>query len=131
MTDEQFIYNIISGNFDENINHLKNLRALNVKTCNGLDYLENVMSTEISLLGFAKNYVLGNKELIKHFSDCFDFGEGESVLTHLDDISILGEKIVTDFMLELENDLDDCFWEDCNLTLDFKGLWLDCVNKFK
>lgn len=127
MTNQEIILDMIAGNFDEYINEVDNLRRRNIEMGNELEYQEKVAAPEIGLLRLTKNYIAKKDNVCESFAGIFDENADFSVV--LDKVSKVVEKVVNEFCMELECDLEDCFWENQNLNINFDILWKKAINE--
>lgn len=127
MTNQEIILDMIAGNFDEYINEVDNLRRRNIEMGNELEYQEKVAAPEIGLLRLAKNCIAKKDNVCGSFAGIFDENADFSVV--LDKVSKVVEKVVNEFCMELECDLEDCFWENQNLNINFDILWKKAINE--
>ena len=127
MTNQEIILDMIAGNFDEYINEVDNLRRRNIEMGNELEYQEKVAAPEIGLLRLTKNYIAKKDNVCGSFAGIFDENADFSVV--LDKVSKVVEKVVNEFCMELECDLEDCFWENQNLNINFDIRWKKAINE--
>ena len=124
MTDKELVLKNINREIQENIDFNKELINKNKDNKDEQDYLNHVTKPLIALLELGNQYMNNHYDLIKPLENVFN--TDKEVMDQLKDLTDIIHSFILDFSTEIECDLEDTFYDNDNLNINFK----DIINQY-
>lgn len=121
MTDKELVLKNINREIQENIDFNKEL--IN-KNKDEQDYLKHVTKPLIALVELGNQYMINHYDLIKPLESVFN--TDKDVMSQLKDLTDNVHSFILDFSTEIECDLEDTFYDNDNLNINFN----DIINQY-
>lgn len=124
MTDKELVLRNINREIQENIDFNKELINKNKDNKDNQDDIKYVTKPLIALLELGKQYMNNHYDLIKPLESVFN--TAKDVMDQLYDLSNNVHDFILDFCTEIECCLEDTFYDNDNLDINFN----DIINQY-
>lgn len=124
MTNKELVLKNINREIQENIDFNKDIINKNKDNKDEQDYLNHVTKPLIALLELGKQYMINHYDLIKPLENVFN--TDKDVMNQLKDLTDIIHSFILDFSTEIECCLEDTFYDNDNLNINFK----DIINQY-
>lgn len=122
MTNKELVLRHVDLEIKENLDFIKDLINKNTDP----DYTDHVLKPTFALLELGQQYMINHYDLIKPLENVFN--TDKEVMEQLKDLSITTHTFIMDFYLEIEVCLEDTFFDNANLNLNFKDIILQYID---
>lgn len=124
MTNKELVLKNINREIQENIDFNKELINKNKDNKDEQDYLKHVTKSLIALLELGNQYMNNHYDLIKPLENVFN--TTKDVMGQLKDLTDNVHGFILDFCTDIECDLEDTFYDNDNLNINFN----DIINQY-
>lgn len=124
MTNKELVLKNINREIQENIDFNKELINKNKDNKDNQDYIKYVSKPLIALLELGKQYMNNHYDLIKPLENVFN--TDKDVMNQLKDLTDNVHSFILSFCTEVECDLEDTFYDNDNLNINFN----DIINQY-
>lgn len=124
MTNKELVLKNINREIQENIDFNKELINKNKDNKDEQDYLNHVTKPLIALLELGNQYMNNHYDLIKPLENVFN--TDKDVMSQLKDLTDNVHSFILDFSTEIECCLEDTFYDNDNLNINFN----DIINQY-
>lgn len=124
MTDKELVLKNINREIQENIDFNKELINKNKDNKDEQDYLKHVTKPLIALLELGNQYMNNHYDLVKPLESVFN--TDKDVMSQLKDLTDNVHSFILDFSTEIECCLEDTFYDNDNLNINFN----DIINQY-
>lgn len=124
MTNKELVLRNINREIQENIDFNKELINKNKDNKDEQDYLKHVTKPLIALLELGNQYMINHYDLIKPLENVFN--TDKDVMSQLKDLTDNVYSFILDFSTEIECCLEDTFYDNDNLNINFN----DIINQY-
>lgn len=124
MTNKELVLRNINREIQENIDFNKELINKNKDNKDNQDYLKHVTKPLIALLELGKQYMNNHYDLIKPLESVFN--TDKEVMGQLKDLTDNVHSFILDFCTDIECGLEDTFYDNDNLNINFN----DIINQY-
>ena len=124
MTNKELVLRNINREIQENIDFNKELINKNKGNKDNRDYIKYVTKPLIALLELGNQYMNNHYDLVKPLENVFN--TDKDVMSQLKDLTDTVHSFILDFSTEIECCLEDTFYDNENLDINFK----DIINQY-
>lgn len=124
MTNKELVLRNINREIQENIDFNKELINKNKDNNDNQDYIKYVTKPLIALLELGKQYMSNHYDLVKPLESVFN--TDKDVMDQLKDLTDSVHSFILDFCTDIECDLEDTFYDNDNLNINFN----DIINQY-
>lgn len=124
MTNKELVLKNINQEIQENIDFNKDIINKNKDNKDEQDYLKHVTKPLIALLELGNQYMNNHYDLVKPLENIFN--TDKDVMSQLKDLTDTIHSFILDFSTEIECCLEDTFYDNDNLNINFK----DIINQY-
>ena len=124
MTNKELVLKNINQEIQENIDFNKDIINKNKDNKDEQDYLKHVTKPLIALLELGNQYMNNHYDLVKPLENVFN--TDKDVMSQLKDLTDTIHSFILDFSTEIECCLEDTFYDNDNLNINFK----DIINQY-
>lgn len=124
MTNKELVLKHINMEIKENIDFNKDLINKNKDNKDEQGYINHVLNPLNALLELSNQYMNNHYDLIKPLENVFNTDKG--VMNQLKDLTNNVHSFILDFSTEIECCLEDTFYDNDNLNINFK----DIINQY-
>lgn len=124
MTNKELVLRNINREIQENIDFNKELINKNKDNQDNQDYLNHVTKPLIALLELGNQYMNNHYDLVKPLENVFN--TYKDVMDQLKDLTDNVHSFILDFCTDIECDLEDTFYDNENLNINFN----DIINQY-
>lgn len=124
MTNKELVLRNINREIQENIDFNKELINKNKDNKDNQDYIKYVSKPLIALLELGNQYMNNHYDLIKPLESVFN--TDKDVMDQLKDLTDNVHGFILDFCTDIECDLEDTFYDNDNLNINFN----DIINQY-
>ena len=124
MTNKELVLKNINQEIQENIDFNKDLINKNKDNKDEQDYIKYVTKPLIALLELGNQYMNNHYDLVKPLENIFN--TDKDVMSQLKDLTDTIHSFILDFSTEIECCLEDTFYDNDNLNINFK----DIINQY-
>ena len=124
MTNKELVLRNINREIQENIDFNNDIINKNKDNKDEQSYIKYVSTPTIALLELGKQYMNNHYELLKPLENVFNIDK--DVMDQLKDLTDNVHSFILSFCTEIECCLEDTFYDNDNLNINFK----DIINQY-
>lgn len=128
MTNKELVLRNINREIQENIDFNKDIIDKNKDNKDEQDYIKHVSTPTIALLELGNQYMNNHYELLKPLENVFN--TDKDVMDQLKDLTDNVHSFILSFCTEIECCLEDTFYDNDNLNINFKDIIIQYIVKF-